>query len=120
MAMKTKAMKTADATSETWRRRPELPFQVVEHDVLVVDPSTRAVHLFNETAARIWTLLSAPRSVDDLVTALSAEYEAELTELRKEVLSFLADMKGKGLCDLADSAALTEAASAATTQAPAK
>ncbi|HEY0708989.1 MAG TPA: PqqD family protein [Polyangia bacterium] len=87
-----------NAPGKCWQRRPELPFQVVADDVLVVDPSTRAVHLFNQTAARIWMLLSTPRSLDDLVAALSDEYDANLAELRTEVASFIADLDRKGLC----------------------
>ncbi|HEY0713266.1 MAG TPA: PqqD family protein [Polyangia bacterium] len=82
----------------TWQRRPELPFQVVADDVLVVDPATRAVHLFNRTAARIWMLLSSPRSLDDLTNTLADEYDAPIAELRAEVASFIADLRRKGLC----------------------
>ena len=84
--------------TRSWRRDPALPFQTLEDEVIVVDPKTREVHLLNETAARIWTLLADPRSVSELVAALQDEYDAEAAALRAEVAAFVDDMSRKGLC----------------------
>ena len=54
----------------TLRRDPGLPFQKLDEETVVVDPRTREVHLLNETAARIWELLAAPSSVDELAAKL--------------------------------------------------
>lgn len=81
----------------SWRRDTGLPFQRMDEEAIVVNPRTREVHLLNETAARIWELLEAPRSVDELCEALEEEFEAEPAALRAEVEAFVADMGGKGL-----------------------
>jgi PqqD family protein of HPr-rel-A system len=87
-----------DDKPTSWRRDPSLPFQRMEEEAIVVDPRQRSVHLLNETAARIWELLEAAHSVDDLVEALADEYEgASPEELRREVEAFVADLSGKGL-----------------------
>ena len=80
-----------------WRRDAALPFQRMAEEAIVVDPRTREVHLLNETAARIWELLETPRSTEELVAALSDEYEAEPAALRREVEAFVIDLGGKGL-----------------------
>jgi hypothetical protein len=86
----------SDAT--TFRRDQTLPFQRVSEELIVVDPKTRNVHLFNETAGRIWELLERGASIDDLVEALGDEYEGVSEEtLRAEVQAFVADLGGKGL-----------------------
>ena len=68
-----------------WRRDAELPFQQLDEETIVVDPRSREVHLLNETAARIWELLAAPRSLDELVATLGDEYDADEDELRAAV-----------------------------------
>ena len=86
------------ADARIWRRDAALPFQVLDEEVIVVDPRTREVHLLNETAARIWTLLVSERSVGDLVAELEQEYQADAEQLRAEVEAFVSDMSAKGLC----------------------
>jgi hypothetical protein len=89
---------TAATAARMWRRDAALPFQVLEEEVIVVDPKTREVHLLNETAARIWTLLGSKQSVGELVAALEQEYQADAAVLRAEVEAFVSDMSRKGLC----------------------
>jgi hypothetical protein len=88
---------SATTASTPWGRDSALPFQRMEEEAIVVNPRTREVHLFNETAARIWELLETPRSIDDLVGALGDEFDAEPAALRREVEAFVTDLGGKGL-----------------------
>lgn len=81
----------------TLRRVTSLPFQKMNHEALVVDPRTRSVHLLNPTATRVWDLLEAPRTVDQLVSILGQEYDAAEEILRAEVATLLADLEAKGL-----------------------
>lgn len=81
----------------TYKRDPELPFQTLEEETIVVDPRTREVHLLNDTAARIWELLASARSVDELMEALGEEYDAPSDELRVGVEELLAGLADKGL-----------------------
>ncbi len=81
----------------TYQRDPGLPFQTLDEETIVVDPRTREVHLLNDTAARIWELLSSARSVDELTRALGEEYEAPADELRSGVEELLAGLADKGL-----------------------
>lgn len=83
--------------SARWRRDDELPFQKLDEETIVLDPSRREVHLLNETAARIWELLASPRSLDDLAAALGDEYEVDDAELRAEVVSCVDVLTSKGL-----------------------
>jgi hypothetical protein len=81
------------------KRMTSLPFQKVNDETLVVDTKTREVHLLNATATRVWELLEAPRTVDDLVGALGREFDAPEATLRDDVASLLADLGAKGLID---------------------
>lgn len=88
-------MKTAEATS--WVRDPGLPFQTLDEDTIVVDPRSREVHLLNETAARVWELLSSPGSIDSLAAVLVEEYEAPLEEVRSSVEALVRELGDKGI-----------------------
>jgi PqqD family protein of HPr-rel-A system len=81
----------------SWRRDPAVPFQKLEEDTIVVDPRTREVHLLNDTAGRIWDLLSSKATVEDLAARLGEEYEAPAEELRDAVTELLHDLRSKGL-----------------------
>jgi PqqD family protein of HPr-rel-A system len=84
--------------SSVWQRVPALPFQEMGDELIVVDPTTRQVHLLNATAARIWTLLADAQPLPALVAALEEEFEAPSAALRAEVEAFLTEMSDKRLC----------------------
>ena len=94
--------------SETSLRRvTSLPFQKMNHEALVVDPRTRSVHLLNPTATRVWDLLEAPRTVEQLVAILGQEFDAPEDVLRTELAALLVELETKGLvgadaCDAPD------------------
>lgn len=81
-----------------WQRVPALPFQEMGDELIVVDPTTRQVHLLNATAARIWALLADAQPLPALVTTLAEEFEASSADLRVEVEAFLTEMSDKRLC----------------------
>ena len=83
--------------ASTLRRVTSLPFQKMNQEALVVDPRTRSVHLLNPTATRVWDLLEAPHTVEQLVTILGQEYEAADEVLRVELQTLLAELETKGL-----------------------
>ena len=85
------------AAPERWKRDDELPFQRLDEETIVVNPRSREVHLLNETAGRIWELLAAPRSLDELAATLADEYDASADELRSEITDCLASLSGNKL-----------------------
>jgi hypothetical protein len=80
-----------------WRRDGELPFQKLDEETIVLDPRRREVHLLNETAARLWELLAAPRSLDELTATLGEEYDVAEPELREAIGECVAGLTSKGL-----------------------
>lgn len=85
------------AGGEVWRRDPDLPHQRLDEDTVVVDPRRREVHLLNETATRVWELLTSPRSMDELVSALIDEYMVPADEVRALVVELVRDLEDKGV-----------------------
>ena len=81
------------------RRVSSLPYQKLNDEVLVVDPKTREVHLLNSTATRIWELLETPHTPDELLVALTREFDAPEEALRADIETLLGELGAKGLVD---------------------
>ena len=81
----------------TYTRDSGVPHQKLDEETIVVDPRTREVHLFNETAARIWELLAAPQTVEELTATLAGEYDAPVEEVRASVEETLSLLRDKAL-----------------------
>jgi hypothetical protein len=90
-------MSISKGKGDLWRRAPDLPFQTLAEETIVVDPERREVHLLNETAARVWQLLESPQSVEQLVAALEEDYDAAAEELRASVVELMSDLESKRL-----------------------
>ena len=84
-------------TATRWRRVAELPFQTLDEETLVVNPSRREVHLLNETATRVWELCASPQTLEDVVTALADEYDAPAEDVRSAVVELLDGLRDKSL-----------------------
>lgn len=83
--------------ARAYQRVSSLPFQKLRDEALVVDTRTREVHLLNVTATRVWDLLEAPRTADQLLAMLAEEFDAAPEVMRADVQAVLSDMGAKGL-----------------------
>ncbi len=55
------------------------------------------VRLLNLTATRIWELADGSRSVDDIATALTQEYEVDFQQAHQSVTRLLVELSEKKL-----------------------
>jgi hypothetical protein len=51
-----------------------------------------SVYTLNETGAFIWEHIDGEKSIEDIVYALTAEYEIDFTNAENDVLSFVENM----------------------------
>lgn len=51
-----------------------------------------SVYTLNETGAFIWEQINGKRSVEDIIVALTNEYETDALNAEKDVLSFISDL----------------------------
>ena len=77
-----------------WRRLKE--------KAVLVEPRTAEVRILSPVAVRVWELIEAWRSEDDLVAALEAEYDAPQATIRADVLELLAALEARGLVESRD------------------
>ena len=74
--------------------------QIVDQWLLIpvhgLGADLQQVYLLNETSATIWGLLAQPKTLDQLVADLQAEYAAPEDTLRQEAGAFLEDLLRRG------------------------
>ncbi len=80
-----------------YQRDGELPFRVLGHEAVLVDPRSREVHVLNETGTRIWELLADGHTIAQLTERLAREFDADPTVLADEVTEFVQSLEVKGL-----------------------
>jgi coenzyme PQQ synthesis protein D (PqqD) len=51
----------------------------------------------NEVGARMWALIAEHGSLDTVLSALTAEYDAPRAEIARDLLALAADLSAKGL-----------------------
>ena len=78
--------------------------RVVAGETLVVPVRGRvgdlaSIYSFNGTGSLIWRLLESPKSIAELTSAVSAEYEVESQRVLADVIHFIDEMKAAGLIE---------------------
>lgn len=65
--------------------------------VVLLDGETKTYYTLNETAARIWTLLNNASSLEDMTSAISAEYTISPSRAEVQIDRFLKELENEGL-----------------------
>ena len=80
-----------------YKRDVRLPYQEVQGQAVVVAPSRREVHEFDETATFLWSALGRERTLADLVGELCEEFDVDEKAAEEDVRGFLSLLEEKGL-----------------------
>ena len=83
--------------TETYQRSAEAFDAPLDEVVMLLNVPTGRYHELNGVAGRIWELLATPISADDLVGALTAEYDVAPEECRNQVMAFLEALRERKL-----------------------
>ena len=82
-------------------RTPDQPWCDLGEEVVVLRVRDGAYYRFDASGRSIWLLLEQPRSLDDLITALSAEFAGDPATVAADVRQFLGRCADIGLLTLA-------------------
>ncbi|MBN1689270.1 MAG: PqqD family protein [Candidatus Omnitrophica bacterium] len=72
-----------------YERNPKIEWQVIEDEVILIDPYESEMIRFNGTGTRIWQELNGRQSVDEIAEKLSVEFGIVLKKIRKDILKHL-------------------------------
>jgi hypothetical protein len=78
-------------------RPPEVVFERLEGQVLLLSLETGRYGTLNGTGAQLWELLESPRSVEGLIEHLVATRTVDADRAGADVRAFLGDLLERGL-----------------------
>lgn len=84
-----------------YRVSPECVSCEVEDGIAILDLRSNTYFSLDPVGAAIWDRMAAPASLDDLTTAIAAEYAVTPEECRRDIADLLDDMLKHGLIQTA-------------------
>ena len=84
------------------RIRKDVVFRELEGEMVLLNLATGVYFGLDPVGTRIWTLLDARRSPDEIVKTLTAEYEVDVDTLGVDLARFLDALRDSELVDLDD------------------
>jgi hypothetical protein len=88
--------------ADIYRVSDEVVVREIEGEIIIVPLSgglgdmEDALYSLNETGRSIWMRLDGQRSVSDIVSELTAEFEADHDEIEADVVGLLTELKSRG------------------------
>lgn len=79
------------------RRKDEVIARPGEQELMLLDVETGYYFALNEVGRRIWELCDGSATVAEIVSTVSAEYEAPPETVRGDVFELLTDLEREGL-----------------------
>jgi hypothetical protein len=65
-------------------------------DVFILNRDTGNIHTLSETGNVVWELMKKEASPDDIVSAITAEYDVDRATAERDVSAFLEKLEKKG------------------------
>ncbi len=88
-------------TAPRFVRRDGVKTRLLDGAAVLVVPDRQVYFAINRVGARIWELLAEPRSLENVVAALAAQFDITESQCRREAEEFLRSLTEKNLvrCD---------------------
>lgn len=84
------------------QRAENVVARTLDGEAVLLDLASEEYYSLNEVGSRIWELADGEHSVDDMVAAIVAEYEAERAQVEEDVLDLLDELGREGLVSWGD------------------
>jgi PqqD family protein of HPr-rel-A system len=83
--------------NDTYTIHPDVEFRRLGEEMVLVHLSTNQVFELNNTGARVWELLESGAHTEEILERLSAEFDVEPEQLRRDVTRLLEELEAAGL-----------------------
>ncbi len=84
-----------------WRRSDQFVGTQIEDAFVILSVETASYYAFNASANDIWDLLAAPKSTEEIATALTEKYDVAPEVCLRSVERVVKDLSEKGLVSAA-------------------
>jgi coenzyme PQQ synthesis protein D (PqqD) len=83
-------------------RTSDVVFSKLDDELLAIDAQAGYCYSMNETAGRIWEMISVPVSVGELCSQMRTEFFVDELMCRQEILTLLKGLLESGLIQVKD------------------
>ncbi|MEI9991668.1 MAG: PqqD family protein [Rhizomicrobium sp.] len=80
-----------------WKRSDQFVGTQIEDSFVILSIETASYYAFNASANDIWDLLAAPKSTEEIATALTEKYDVAPGDCLRSVERVVMDLSQKGL-----------------------
>jgi hypothetical protein len=87
------------------RIRKDVVFRELEGEMVLLNLATGVYFGLDAVGTRIWALIEAHRSSDEIVETLTAEYEVDAATLGEDLARFVQTLRDNELVDVDDGSA---------------
>ena len=88
--------------SSTVAQNRETLSSAIDDELVLLSIINNKYYGMDSVGNSIWTLLSKPIMVSDMISALTKEYDISVTECEKDVFSFLNELQSENLIVVTD------------------
>jgi len=93
-------MATNFSPETVFRKNADLLESDVDEEIVALDVDRGTCYGLNSVGSRVWRMLDAPMSLQEICSTLQSEYEVEPDLCRDEVGRLLADLQSEGLVEV--------------------
>ncbi len=87
--------------SQTDTRRPShhsrTASRVFSGEAVVITPAENVVRMLNPIGSRIWELADGTRTIDDIASVLTGEFDVDFAHAHQSATTFVEDLAARGL-----------------------
>lgn len=94
-------MQFSELKGKQVRRSRKVAWRVFDDQGVVLDTSASRIFGINSSGARIWELLQAPMTADELAALFAGEYGLSDEQAREDVGEFIGALQERGLVEIA-------------------
>jgi hypothetical protein len=87
---------------KTYVAHPEKLSSTLGGEEVVLSLDTGVYYGLNEVGTRIWSLLTEPRTLDDVCDVLEREYDAERAVLKADAAALFEALEAEGLVEVSE------------------
>jgi len=80
-------------------RRQDLIWREVDREVVILSSDNKRMHVLNDVGSRIWALLDGEHRKEDILRAISHEYEAAENEMETDISEYLSELRKLNLLE---------------------